>query len=75
MIKTACIESGSSGLLFNTLAPGLVANHMIESLNQQRNPENPKEDGDLIKSSVPFVICSLNDPTNSNDLLKKHSQV
>ena len=54
MIKTACIEYGSSGLRFNALAPGPVANRMIESLNRQRNPENPKEDEELIKSSVPM---------------------
>ena len=54
MIKTACIEYGSSGLRFNALAPGPVANRMIESLNRQRNPENPKVDEELIKSSVPM---------------------
>ena len=54
MIKTACIEYGSSGLRFNALAPGLVVNRMSESLNRQRNSENPKKDEELIKSSVPM---------------------
>ena len=54
MIKTACIEYGSSGLRFNALAPGPIANRMIESLNRQRNPENPKEDEELMKSNVPM---------------------
>ena len=54
MIKTACIQSGSSGLQFNGLVPGPVISRMIESLNRQRNPENPKEDEELIKSSVPM---------------------
>ena len=54
MIKTACIEYGSNSLRFNALAPGPIANRMIESLNRQRNPENPKEDEELMKSNVPM---------------------
>ena len=67
-LKTACIESGSSGLLFNALAPGPVANRMIESLNRQRNPENPKEDEELIKSSVPMNRYAINNEIAQLDL-------
>ncbi len=67
MIKTACIEYGSSGLRFNALAPGPVANRMIESLNRQRNPENPKEDEELIKS-VPMNRYAVNNEIAQLDL-------
>ena len=54
MIKTACIEFGSSGVRFNVLAPGPIANRMMESLHKQINPANPTEVEDFVKSKIPM---------------------
>ena len=54
MIKTACIEFGSSGVRFNVLAPGPIANRMMESLHKQINPENPASVEELFKNNIPM---------------------
>lgn len=54
MIKTACIEFGSSGVRFNVLAPGPIANRMMESLHKQINPANPTAVEDFVKSKIPM---------------------
>ena len=54
MIKTACLEFGSSGVRFNVLAPGPIANRMMDSLHQQVNPENPAAVEDFVKTMIPM---------------------
>ena len=54
MIKPACLEFGSSGIRFNILALGPIANRMMESLHKQISPANPTEVEDFIKSKIPM---------------------
>ena len=54
MIKTACLEFGSSGIRFNILALGPIANRMMESLHQQVNTEIPEQVEDFVKTMIPM---------------------
>ena len=54
MIKTACLEFGSSGIRFNILALGPIANRMMESLHQQVNTEIPEQVEDFVKAMIPM---------------------
>ena len=54
MIKTACLEFGSSGIRFNILALGPIANRMMESLHQQVNTEIPEKVEDFAKTMTPM---------------------
>ena len=52
VIKTACLEFGSSGIRFNILALGPIANRMMESLHQQVNTEIPEQVEDFVKAMI-----------------------
>ena len=54
MIKPACLEFGSSGIRFNILALGPIANRMMESLHQQVNTEIPEQVEDFVKTMIPM---------------------
>ena len=54
MIKPACLEFGSSGIRFNILALGPIANRMMESLHQQVNTEIPEKVEDFAKTMTPM---------------------
>ena len=54
MIKPACLEFGSSGIRFNILALGPIANRMMESLHQQVNTEIPEQVEDFVKAMIPM---------------------
>lgn len=54
MVQTAALELGPAGVRVNAVAPGPIANRMIESLEQQMSPEDPDSVHEGIVASIPM---------------------
>jgi NAD(P)-dependent dehydrogenase (short-subunit alcohol dehydrogenase family) len=54
MMKTACLEFGSEGIRFNSLAPGPIDNRMMQSLHDQLNPDDPNSVREFVTESIPM---------------------
>ena len=71
MIKTACLEFGSSGIRFKILALGPIANRMMESLHQQVNTEIPEQVEDFVKAMIPMNRYGTNSEITQMELIQR----
>ena len=61
MVKTACLENGPMNVRVNALAPGPVANRMMDSIGEQLNPDDPSSVVDIVNGMVATNRYSTNE--------------
>lgn len=61
LVKTACLESASTGIRINALAPGPIDNRMMRSVGEQSNPDDPVGFREAVMSSNPMGRYGLNE--------------
>lgn len=54
LTKTAAIEAGPHGVRVNAIAPGQIATRMMDSLEEQWNPEDAKSVQDMLIGTIPL---------------------
>ena len=61
IVKTACLENGPMNVRVNALAPGPVANRMMDSIGEQLNPDDPSSVVDIVNGMVATNRYSTNE--------------
>jgi NAD(P)-dependent dehydrogenase (short-subunit alcohol dehydrogenase family) len=61
MVKTAALELAESNIRVNAIGPGPIGNRMMESLEAQMSPDDPKGQHEILKGLVPMRRYGTNE--------------